>query len=57
MSPVRTITVEEQALAPAKEAATTKPGLKMRRQKPMATISSRPNWRALQTGKNLQSKI
>ncbi|MFA6820548.1 MAG: PA14 domain-containing protein, partial [Bacteroidaceae bacterium] len=29
MSPVRTITVEKQALAPAKEAATTKPGLKM----------------------------
>jgi len=29
MSPVRTITVEKQALSPAKEAATTKPGLKM----------------------------
>lgn len=29
MSPVRTITIEKQALAPAKEAATTKPGLKM----------------------------
>lgn len=29
MSPVRTITVEKQTLAPAKEAATTKPGLKM----------------------------
>ena len=29
MSPVRTITVEKQALAPAKEAAAAKPGLKM----------------------------
>lgn len=30
MSPVRTITVEKQTLAPAKEVATTKPGLKMK---------------------------
>jgi hexosaminidase len=29
MSPVRTITVEKQALAPAKEVASTKPGLEM----------------------------
>lgn len=30
MSPVRTITVEKQTLAPAKEVAATKPGLKMK---------------------------